>query len=87
MTDTEKINELRQGLMLYRETLISTVKQRNKVTRKYDALCKLFNHYYSQYHRSRRALISSRIDKVELQAMIEALQSRNKPPDIEIGQG
>lgn len=87
MTDAEKINELRRGLMLYRETLISTVKQRNKVTRNYDALYKLFNHYYSQYHRSRRALISSRIDRVELETMIEALQSGNKPPDIEIGRG
>ena len=84
MTDTEKINELQQGISVYRETLTSTAKQRDKITDKFNTLGKLFNHFYAQYHLTRRAMISLRLDKAELEEMLSTLQSRDKPPDIEI---
>lgn len=81
MTKTEN---LRRGLSIYRDALISTAKQRDEYAVKFNTLHKLFDHFYSQYHCSRRALISSRIDNVELVSLLEKFKPKSNLPDIEI---
>ena len=44
--------------------------------------------YYSErYHATRRALINCRLDKIELERMVESLQEQlgEKDPDIKLG--
>ena len=49
-----------------------------------DQLC---NYYFRRYHDTRRALIGCRLDKIELEAMVESLQKQlgDKGLDINLG--
>ena len=63
---TPEEQNLRKGLAVYRET----VEELAKVQSKLKAVNRLLNHFYHNYHKTRVALIESRLDKRELETIV-----------------
>jgi hypothetical protein len=82
----DKVKQLEKVCDCYRESLKAVADQRERLKVKLGQCRSFLDHFYANYHLTRRALIDTRLRLRDAEVMIDGLlkEGKPRPPDIEI---